>query len=220
MHSEEDLFQNIEHYDERFVLHPSGTMYWKRNRWLIISDIHLGKSHHFRKKGMAVPSNIDKGDIEMIGQLIDQFNPRKVILLGDLFHSDYNSSWEQFADFTRKYKSGFFVLVRGNHDVLNDWHYGRTTMEVVQEIRTRNLLFTHIPLKDPNGWVNICGHIHSGIVLHGKGRQRVRVRAFFFRHEHIYMPAFGSFTGAVHVKPEEDDVIVGIAEGELVVIQG
>ena len=209
----------IERYGERMLLHSSGVMYWKRKRWLIISDLHLGKSMHFRKRGMAIPSTMDAQDISTIRHLIDIFNPHRVILLGDLFHSDYNSEWERIASLTNEYRNGFFILVRGNHDILPDWHYGRSRLALVDEIKLGPFWFTHIPLKDSKGLINICGHLHPGIKLHGKGRQSVRLPAFFFRERAIIIPAFGRFTGSVSIKPTKTDEVVAIAEKELVRIQ-
>ena len=209
---------HIERYDERLILDPRASIYWKRKRWLIISDLHLGKSMHFRKKGMAVPNNLDAQDISMIQSLILKYKPNKVILLGDLFHSDYNSDWERFAKFTHEYRKGFFVLVRGNHDILPEWHYGRALMNIVDEIKVGPFWFTHIPKADPGAFINICGHLHPGIRLHGRARQSLRMPAFFFRVDSILVPAFGRFTGSVAIKPKADDLVVAIVEDTLVCI--
>ena len=209
----------MERYGERMILDPSGSLYWKRKRWLVISDIHLGKSTHFRKKGMAIPESIDARDINTINQLISTYKPTRVILLGDLFHSEYNVAWERLAKFTTTYRMGFFMLVRGNHDILLDWHYGRTGLEVVDEIKAGPFYFTHIPTDHPD-LVNVCGHLHPGLSLSGKGRQRVRLKAFFFRSDSIILPAFGSFTGCISIKPKKEDLVVGLADGNLIQLHG
>ena len=33
-------------------------LYWKKENALIISDLHVGKSAHFRKNGIAIPAGI------------------------------------------------------------------------------------------------------------------------------------------------------------------
>ena len=205
----------VERYGERMLLDPSGSLYWKRKRWLIISDVHFGKSAHFRKKGMAIPEVLDAVDIHSIQRLISMHKPYRVILLGDLFHSDYNAAWERLAAFTREYKKRFFTLVRGNHDVLSDWHYGRTHLEVVDDIAEGPFYFTHIPTHQDE-LINICGHLHPGISLSGKGRQRIRLKSFFFRSESVILPAFGSFTGCISIKPKKSDLVIGLASGELI----
>ena len=209
----------IEIYGERILLDATGSLYWKRKRWLIVSDLHLGKTMHFRKRGMALPKLVDQKDLIVLRELIIKYKPNKVVLLGDLFHSDYNVGWEQVANFTNEYRKNFFILVRGNHDILNEWHYGRSNMELVDELFAENFWFTHIPEDDPGDWINICGHVHPGIRPHGKARQSMRLSAFFFRTTSILVPAFSRFTGSVSIKPKKTDRVVAIAENSLVSIQ-
>ena len=204
---------------ENLVADASGCLYWKRHRWLIISDLHLGKTMHFRKQGMALPPHLDVHDLVVTEQIIEDYNPIRVILLGDLFHSDYNVEWERFASFSTNYKAGFFILVRGNHDILEDWHYARSNMEIMDELIKEPFIFTHKPLQEVNGRINVCGHLHPGIKLYGKGRQRIRLPAFFFRKHQILIPAFGRFTGSISLKPKTDDRIIAIAEGGLLEIE-
>jgi DNA ligase-associated metallophosphoesterase len=206
----------VEAFNERLVLDPRGVMYWKRKRWLIISDLHLGKSMHFRKKGMAIPGDMDVSDIKLIEDLIQDYEPNRVVFLGDLFHSDYNIEWERLAAFTQRYKKEYFILVKGNHDILPDWHYGRTRLAVVDDINAGPFLFTHFPLKNPGNKINVCGHLHPAVRLYGKGRQSVRLPAFFFRAQSILIPAFGRFTGSVSIKPLKSDRVFGIADGQIV----
>ncbi len=205
----------IEAYGERLIADGKGALYWKRKRWLIISDLHLGKRMHFRKKGMAIPGQMDVADINTIRKLITQYNPLRVILLGDLFHSDYNSAWERLAQFTHEYKKNLFVLVRGNHDILPEWHYGRSRLVLVDELIKGCFHFTHIPTEN-QALINVSGHVHPAVKLYGKGRQSVRLPAFFFRKNSILMPAFGRFTGSVCIKPKKSDVVIAMVEGQLV----
>lgn len=209
----------IDRYGERFVLDPRGSLYWKRKRWLVISDLHFGKTMHFRKKGMAVPSTIDAKDLNVVERLIANYRPNKVILLGDLFHSDYNGDWERVAKFTHDYRKGLFLLVRGNHDILPDWHYGRSQIELVDEIKSGPFWFTHIPEEEPGDWINMCGHLHPGVRLYGKAKQSMRLPAFFFRSNSVLLPAFGRFTGSISIKPRKSDQVVAIVEDSLVIIQ-
>lgn len=204
----------IERYGERLRAHASGALYWARKRWLIISDLHLGKGMHFRKKGMAVPAHMDTIDIKRLAALIEDLKPHQVILLGDLFHSDYNVAWERFAQFTCDYRAGLFVLVRGNHDILSEWDYARSNMKIVDDIDASPFYFTHHPTLVEDK-INVCGHIHPGIVLRGKARQSTRLPAFFFRANQIIMPAYGRFTGSVNLKIKEDDYIILIVENIL-----
>lgn len=201
----------IKRYGERLRVHASGALYWSRKRWLLISDLHLGKGMHFRKKGMAVPASMDTEDLDKLASLITAVKPHRVLLLGDLFHSDYNSAWEQFASFTHSYPTRFFTLVRGNHDILSDWHYARANMMVVDDMDAAPFYLTHHPTPMTDR-INIYGHVHPGVVLRGKARQVSRLPAFFFRTSSIILPAYGRFTGCVDVKCKDDDDVVLIVD--------
>jgi metallophosphoesterase superfamily enzyme len=81
---------------EELTLLPDKAIYWKRKKNLLLSDLHLAKSGHFRKAGIALPSSIHKNDLSRLSKIIDEFPVEKVYLLGDLFHSKENKEWKQF----------------------------------------------------------------------------------------------------------------------------
>jgi metallophosphoesterase superfamily enzyme len=54
---------------------------------LIVSDLHFGKTGHFRKSGIAVPQSVYKKDLQRLFHQVQYFQPRKLIVVGDLFHS-------------------------------------------------------------------------------------------------------------------------------------
>lgn len=87
---------------------------------IVVSDIHFGFEAEFREKGVMIPSQTWK-ITELLMKLIDEQNPRKIIILGDLKHKiPYSSSieWEEMPQSVEKIKeTGVeIVLVPGNHD--------------------------------------------------------------------------------------------------------
>lgn len=79
-----------------FMLHPYKAIYWREEDMLIVSDLHLGKVHHFRKAGIFVPTHAAMDNYERLSSLLLEFEPSKLLILGDLFHSDYNQDWKDF----------------------------------------------------------------------------------------------------------------------------
>ncbi|NJM94359.1 MAG: phosphoesterase, partial [Cytophagales bacterium] len=55
--------------------------------WLLISDLHLGKVAHFRKRGIAIPPHSEEQNLLRLLNLLVSFRPARLVLLGDLFHS-------------------------------------------------------------------------------------------------------------------------------------
>ncbi len=74
-------------FDETFLLSANRTVFWEEEKTLILSDLHLGKSGHFRKSGIAIPQNIFKEDMQRLLSEIKYFNASKLLIVGDLFHS-------------------------------------------------------------------------------------------------------------------------------------
>lgn len=189
-------------------------LYWPQENLLVISDVHLGKSNHFRKAGIALSKDAELGDLQRIENLILKCKPDTVIFLGDLFHSHYNLQWDAFSNWLQLFTSVKFILVQGNHDLLSPDKYVDSGIECVNEFVLHNLCFSHEPLQNEERF-NICGHIHPGIKLVGKGNQSVRLPCFYLTKYQLILPAFGSLTGLYIIEPRKDELVYGIANSTL-----
>src|ERR1700710_1880148 len=99
--------------DQHLLLLPEKAIYWKQENALIAADVHLGKSGHFRKAGIAIPQNIAQEDLAVLSDLIAQYKPNKLIFLGDLFHSELNTDWDWFALWREQFPKLQIILVKG-----------------------------------------------------------------------------------------------------------
>ena len=70
-----------------FVLTNQRSLFWKEAKSLILSDLHLGKTAHFRKNGIALPSEIIEKDLQRLSDLVKHFEPQKLIIVGDFVHA-------------------------------------------------------------------------------------------------------------------------------------
>ena len=82
--------------DQQLWLSPDRAVYWEEQQSLIVSDMHFGKTGHFRKAGIPVPQAVFKEDLHRLVQQLQYFQPRQLIIVGDLFHSDANKELELF----------------------------------------------------------------------------------------------------------------------------
>ena len=48
---------------QTFWLSAQRIIFWEEQKVLILSDLHLGKTGHFRKAGIAVPQAVYKEDL-------------------------------------------------------------------------------------------------------------------------------------------------------------
>lgn len=205
--------------NQTWKLLPEKAIYWEERRTLIITDLHIGKSGHFRKAGIAAPSTINAKNLERLEKLIRKYNPSTLLILGDLFHSKANREWLEFEEWLENFEDLKIQLVTGNHDLLHQSFYESANISVYETLEMDNFLFVHDPddsFESDSKITIVAGHIHPGISLKGKGRQTLRFPCFLFSDEKILLPAFGEFTGLYNIKPEEDEKVFAVVEGNIV----
>ena len=190
--------------------------YLMLDKTLILSDLHLGKTLHFRKAGLAIPAAARDADQSELIRILLLENPETVLVLGDLFHSASNRECEELAMITSQFPSIHFELIMGNHDILSPEVYRSMDFETSSNLSMGNILLTHEPILDLDPKIiNIHGHIHPGIRLVGLGRQSMLVPCFFWTKQSFCLPAFGALTGLMRQKPKKADKAYGILEGEV-----
>ncbi len=198
---------------EKLWLHPFRAAYWEREKTLLIADLHLGKALHFRREGLPVPAAVSNENWDRLLALLLDFRPQRVLLLGDLFHSEYNREWEDFCQTVEQFDQVSFELIMGNHDFLPAEAYRAARLKIHEEqIQLGPFLLSHHPLEEvPEGLYNLAGHIHPCVFLQGSGRLRERLPCFHFGLQQGVLPAFGAFTGMAAVRPRQQDQVYVIA---------
>jgi uncharacterized protein len=205
--------------DETLRLLPEKAIWWEKHRLLLLSDLHLGKSGHFRKHGIAAPGELNRKTLQKLGGLIDQLQPQKVIVLGDLFHSRANRDWFEFEEWRKCYPVPF-ILVRGNHDLLHHSFYKKASLTVTDQLLMAPFRMVHEADEEtPGDEMTLSGHIHPSVHLSGKGRQTLRFPCFLISERQLLLPAFGEFTGTYAIRPDESDRIFAVVEEEVIPIQ-
>jgi DNA ligase-associated metallophosphoesterase len=197
------------------------SIFWETEKSLIVSDLHFGKTGHFRKAGIAVPQSVFKEDIQRLVAQIQYFKPNTLIVVGDMFHSSANKELDLFSRWRDDFPGLNIHLVKGNHDVLNKNWYRRAGIEVYEPTLTvSGFCFQHDPgacgTDDEADHYVFSGHIHPGITLNGAGRQTLRFPCFYFTESYCVLPAFSRFTGTVSVDFKDDDVVFAIVNNSLV----
>ena len=74
----------------KIELYASQVIFIPQTKELLISDVHIGKAEYFQLNGIPLTNNEDENNINRIYKLINQFKPRKLVILGDLFHSRFS----------------------------------------------------------------------------------------------------------------------------------
>ncbi|MFO7846341.1 MAG: ligase-associated DNA damage response endonuclease PdeM [Balneolaceae bacterium] len=204
--------------NNHWTLLPERALFWKEKKTLIAGDLHLGKSGHFRKSGIAAPQQINQTNLDRLERLVHQLQPERLLLLGDLFHSDYNREWFPFEEWCTKHPDLKKILVAGNHDTLHETLYRQAGLDIHEEFIDGAFEFNHKPAGSADKLVNFrfCGHIHPGVKLKGKGRQSLRLPCFYREKHQMILPAFGEFTGLHLLVTDDAECIYTIANRKVV----
>ena len=202
---------------EHLELYPHRAVGWPSQKALFIADLHLGKVNHFRRSGIPVPQKANEKNIELLIDLIRVSKPDRVICLGDLFHSHYNTEWEMFGEVVQHFTGISFELVVGNHDIMSKVQYERKGISMTERLRMGPFLLSHYPLEEmEEDAYNLAGHIHPAIRLRGKGRQAETLPCFYFGERQGFLPAFGMFTGSARIKPQKNDQVFVIVDQKVI----
>ncbi len=194
------------------TLLPQKAVYFRKEYALLVSDIHFGKTGHFRNAGIPVPSEVAFADFEILSELLldESLNIKKLIVLGDMFHAKLNSDWKIFQKWREIHCDIEIHLIKGNHDVLSDSVYESANIKIFSLLILNNLLLVHNHRdgdNSANGLYKICGHIHPAVRIHGKAKQGITLPCFYFGESTGILPAFGRFTGRKLISPSENAVV-------------
>lgn len=193
-------------------------MYWEEERTLIASDLHIGKTGHFRKSGIAMPQAVFKEDMQRLIASLQFFKPDHLLIVGDLFHSVANKELNLFKKWREDLPDLQVTLVKGNHDILKeDWYAAAGIVVQADGLLSKGICFTHdnscsTTRMDGTGRVQytISGHIHPGIAIRGAGRQSISLPCFYFGETYAILPAFSRFTGTALIRPNAGDAVFAI----------
>ncbi|MEL6522098.1 MAG: ligase-associated DNA damage response endonuclease PdeM [Pseudomonadota bacterium] len=175
---------------EALVATASGALWWPDQRLLCVSDLHLGKSERIaRLGGGLLPPYENLETLDRLAGLVERFNPKTVICLGDSFDDLHAAGMleEEASQVLAILMAGRdWVWIEGNHDP-GPMSFGGTHLRT---LCLGNLIFRHIA--EPGATGEISGHYHP------KKRVRSVLRpCFLVNQDRIILPAFGTYTGGL-----------------------
>lgn len=180
--------------NEIFALTNQRALFWEKEKALIFSDLHIGKTAHFRKNGIALASHIMKNDLERLSILIEYFRPRRFIIVGDLLHAGDNSDVEEFCEWKNQYSDIQFCLIEGNHDRISKTLDEKLCLDSRSaSLEIGDIAFVH-DFDRSNPKFQITGHIHPGFVINSSVK-RIKLPCFALTARQLLLPAFSEFTG-------------------------
>lgn len=191
----------------RLHARPSGALHWPDGGWLVVADLHLGKSERLARRGGALlPPYEGLATLERLAAEIAATDARVVVSLGDGFDDDAAAQALDdplCAGLARLMAGRDWWWLAGNHDPAAPCP--RLGGRHAAELALRGVTLRHAAADGPD----ISGHYHPAVRLAGR-----RARAFLIGADHLILPAFGAYTGGLDAG---DPALARLARGGLAV---
>lgn len=202
---------------EEVTLLSHRALLWQRT--LFVADLHFGKDAMLRHAHHWAPPGATADTLARLGELLQSFTPERVVLLGDVFHTDrVEETVPDIRPWRDRYPDCDFLAIPGNHDRRAEnlaRACGFTT--AAEGTRLGPWILRHHPDETPRCFT-LCGHVHPLARLRGPGRQTLRLPCFLLGPTQAILPAFGVFTGGHPVRPQAQETVVAIADDRLVIL--
>ena len=196
----------------RLLALPSGALWWADQRLLVVSDLHLGKSERFARRGGAMlPPYETQDTLHRLERDIRTTKAQTVICLGDSFDDRAASAslTDEEALWIRQLQAGRrWVWIEGNHDP-GEMDFGGTYLA---ELFQPPLLFRHIAQEGASG--EVSGHYHPKAQVNVRGRTLSRA-CFLYDGDRVILPAYGTYTGGLRVS---DPAFAGLLRPEAMAV--
>jgi len=184
---------------------------------LIISDIHIGYEGALNREGIMVPRFQYKKILERINEIIHNYEPKRVIVNGDLKHEFgriTSQEWKESKDFIEFLKTNFLetILIKGNHDNFTRFIAEKTGLEVYESYKIGGYVIMHGDKLPDESTIKksetiIIGHEHPCIGIRN-GERLEKIKCYLAGNYHgknlIVMPSFNFVTEGsdiLHEKP-------------------
>lgn len=191
---------------------PSGALWWRDERLLCVSDLHLGKSERMaRRGGDLLPPYEARETLGRLEADIETVGAATVVCLGDSF--DDLSALEALEEnvttwITRLMAGRRWVWIEGNHDPGPVALAGMHLAELYQP----PLSFRHIAR--PGAAAEISGHYHPKARV-PLGRRTVTRPCLLYDSDRVILPAYGTYTGGLRL---DEPVLDGLMRREAVAV--
>jgi len=173
-------------------------LFHQKERWLAVADLHFGYELSQRAAGRLVPMWGMASIKERLNQLVGEYRPARLIILGDLVHD--KTAAPQAARLLQDLAEDCEpIVVAGNHD-----RQLRGKVEMVQSWETERFHFHHGHCSvERSHRIQIIGHHHpAGVLTDGAGL-RLKCPAFVQQSSCWIMPAFSPWASGTRWTGDE-----------------
>ena len=213
--------------DFTILFDSSGSIYITELSILLMSDLHIGKSYSCAKNGNFLPPFEIDETIEKIESIVDFYNPKKIISLGDSFHE---ASTLELIDniyiknLNKIFKKREVIFIDGNHDAELK---SKEKIDAIfkDSLKLSNFNFTHIKnSKIINNLFEFSGHFHPKVSIISN-RVTYSFKCFVLGKNFCILPSFGTYTGGLNINSNtlkkiipQEKTVIAIGKNQLIEI--
>lgn len=184
---------------EEFIFDYRRAIYWPKEKILISTDLHWGKTTYMQKHGIPISDQVFDHDLKRLEALLKDYETSTFLVLGDLVHHEQSLTapmMEKIAYF-RHQQPCELLLIEGNHDryAVFPESWGILTEK---SFAHKDFYFTH-DLKKKSPYYQFAGHLHPMLKFYS-GHDSMRLPSFILTEKYCLLPAFSYFTGGQEVR--------------------
>ncbi|HEY2714220.1 MAG TPA: metallophosphoesterase [Chthoniobacterales bacterium] len=167
-------------------------LFHETERWLAVADLHFGYELSQRAAGRLMPLWGMKSIERRLEQLLDDYLPERLIIVGDLVHD--RASMEAARELLARLREHCEVIaLAGNHDR----HFLPTT-EFSPRWETPDFVFQHGHSdSEKTGRIRIIGHHHPATAIRDGAGLCLKCPAFIQQDRCWILPAFSPWAGGM-----------------------
>ncbi len=172
-------------------------LFHQTERWLAVADLHFGYELSQRAAGRLVPMWGMASISDRLTALMNEYEPRRLIILGDLVHDNFaaREAAQLLRDLATRCE---VVVVAGNHDRQLGGH-----VEMVESWQTDRFHFHHGHCAvEASDRIQVIGHHHPAAVITDGAGLRLKCPAFVQQSTCWIMPAFSPWASGVQWTPD------------------
>lgn len=203
-------------------------LYLKKQKTLVLSDIHIGYEEALNKQGVLVPRIYFKHLYEKTKNLIKELDFNTLVINGDLKHefgTISKTEWRHTVRFLDLFKDKKVFLIKGNHDTILGPIAEQKNLELVDYYIADDVIILHgdeeldiskinkahrSKLKIHNSKIKtiIIGHEHPAISIKSENRAET-FKCFLIgktrdkKYNLIAMPSYNEITEGTNVLSEQ-----------------
>jgi DNA ligase-associated metallophosphoesterase len=191
---------------ENVLLDSRLALFHEAEKWLAVADLHFGFELSQRVAGNLFPLWGMQLIEARLRELLRDYQPSKLILLGDLVH-DKSGAHEFFSLISRLRELSDLILIAGNHDAeINRQRPKRecSRFDLVDSFATEGFEFHHGNCeRKRNGRIQIIGHFHPAATLRDGAGLRLKFPALVQEKNCWILPAFSPWAAGTEWEERE-----------------